>query len=129
MRATYHNTKKDTSKGVIRIYKLSGTKEELAEYKKAKEATGKENYITLADGTPLYFTQRPLDPDANYKLNGAILEDSDGATLMNQLLKEESQSRGITLEQLVLRKAKIDAGLMLADGTLLVGNKTLQAAF
>ena len=108
MKAIY--TEKTTKKNrLVKIYKLDCTEAEKAEYKKAK---GTEHYVEDEEGFPLYYTQRNLGSDIEYKfVNGSLKSEDSGKAqaVLNALAKYD----GVSLED--LQKAneimKLEAGV------------------
>jgi hypothetical protein len=94
MKVTYKNKKKDNPN--VKIYVLDCTEAEKAEYIKAK---GTEYYVEDESGRPLYFTQRALSSEIDYKLvDGSLKTEAESkvqATL-NLLAKYD----GMSLEDL-----------------------------
>ena len=95
MKAIY--TEKTTKKNrLVKIYKLICTEAEKAAYKKAK---GTEYYKEDEEGYPLYYTQRNLSDEIEYKFVDGSLKSEDAGNaqaILNKLAKYD----GISLEDL-----------------------------
>jgi hypothetical protein len=94
MKAIYKSKKRDNPN--VKIYILDCTDAEKAEYMKVK---GTEYYVEDEKGRPLYFTQRALSSELDYKLvDGSLTTEAESkvqATL-NLLAKYD----GMSLEDL-----------------------------
>lgn len=104
MKATFRNKKKDSD---VKIYALTGTDAELKAYAKIKGA----NLRKEEDGTPLYFTQRALAANVEYKLesDGTL---SGGASRAQSIMDALSQVQGASLNDLQKYAAMNQAGLL-----------------
>lgn len=94
MKVTFLNSRDNG----VKIYALTGTAKELADYKKVK---GDKHIEDKATGKPLYFTSRPMSSDIEYVLDkDGYLIDSEGAGKAQEVLNALSQFKGMNLMDL-----------------------------
>lgn len=109
MEATLNSHYRKTGNRVIFVFFVTGTKEELAEYKKAQG----ENYRENDDKIPLWFSSRAQGCKRNDKIdliitiNGNVVADD-----LDQLLQNES----IANAQLIKETAKLQAKQAMSNG-------------
>lgn len=104
MKASFHTTNKSGSTA----YTLTGTKEEIASYKKAKGSF----YRETEKGLPLYFTSRPLSSETEYALDEKGYLSANDVSKAQTIKNALASVAGTSLNDLQKYASMVQSGLV-----------------